>query len=120
MLSQPTACDAESGEHEGDGFMEFLGRRANIRLDVGALVGDLADVARVADQQGAVMDKDEDAGFAGKAGEVGDVDGTGDQQGVEPFLDEDTVQVLAPTGVVVHATISTWAAFVGAGQRSAV
>ena len=85
---------------------DALRRRPDVRFQAGALVGDLAGVARIADEDGAVAGEDDGAAVAGEAGEIGDVDGVADEQGVHALLGQQTRQSFAALGGVVHATLS--------------
>ena len=62
------------------------GRLADVGFQFGALVGDLADVAGIADEDDAVAAEDDGAAVAGESGEVCHVDGVADEEGVHALV----------------------------------
>ena len=95
-----TALEADGAEvqfveHCGDGVGELLHGRANDCLQAGTLLGNLLDVAKIADEKGAVSRQDEDAAVAAEARQVGDVDDGADQQRGNLFGGQQRSQSLA-------------------------
>jgi len=78
-----------------------------------ALVGDLLGVARVTDEDGAVLRQDEEAAVAGEPRQVGDVGHAGDQEGVDALLGEAADELVTTLNELTHRT-----ALYGAGRAS--
>ena len=102
-LSKPTERQPSFFEHIDGRLGDARGRLADVGFEFGALVGDLTDVAGVADEDDAVAAEDDGAAVAGEAGEVRHVDGVADEEGVHALFGQLARQAFAARGGVIHA-----------------
>jgi hypothetical protein len=99
------AAKAELVQHLGDGIVELLGWRTDVRREITALFANLLREARIADEDGPLAPLDENAAIAAEAGEVGDVDRIGNGEGVESFVGEERHESSAARRGRVHGRI---------------
>jgi hypothetical protein len=77
-----------------------------VSFQSGAFVGNLAEVARIANEDETAAANDQDAAIAGESAQIGDVYHIGNSQGIDPFRGERACKSFAARrGGVSHAFI---------------
>ncbi len=83
---KPDSAKAELADYLGGGVLNLRFRLADVRLQTGALLGDLFRKPGIAHQERPLPAEHEIAGFSTEAGQVGDINRIGDEESIQVFF----------------------------------